>query len=308
MTGVAASGDGPGPGRVGAWILAARPKPLPVAVVPIVVGSAVAYAEVSEFSISVGLVAALCAVLIQIGTNLHNDVSDFSSGTDDPAPRLGPRRATAEGWLKPSAVARGAAVSFATAFLIGLYLVSIGGWPIFLLGVVSIAAGYAYSSGPWPIAYTCLGELIVLGFFGLAAVGGTYYLQSGGQLTSAAVLGGAAIGLPAAAVLTVNNTRDLENDRRAGRRTFPVLFGPSASHVQYATFLFVSIVIAMATALRTGAGFWTAGCLAMLPWAYRLQADFRLASGAEEHNRLLAATARFGLVLGLILATILIAS
>ncbi|UCC13754.1 MAG: 1,4-dihydroxy-2-naphthoate polyprenyltransferase [Gammaproteobacteria bacterium] len=294
------------PGKLGAWILAARPKTLPVAVVPVVVGSAIAFAETTMFSMSVAVIAMLCALLIQIGTNLHNDVSDFERGADDPATRLGPRRATAEGWLQPAVVSRAAAVSFASAFFIGLYLVAIGGWPILLLGIISITAGYAYSGGPRPIAYTCFGEAFVLAFFGLAAVGGTYYLQASGLLTGAAMLGGIAIGLPAAAVLVVNNTRDLDEDRCAGRRTFPVVFGKSASRIEYAGFMFASLLLAWATAWRLGAGAWAAVCLVMLPWAYRLCRRFRMASDPNDFNELLAATARFGLSLGAVLAFVLV--
>ena len=294
------------PGKSGAWILAARPKTLPVAVVPVVVGSAMAFAETSMFSVSIVIVAMLCALLIQIGTNLHNDVADFERGADDPATRLGPRRATAEGWLQPRTVNLAAAVSFAAAFFIGLYLVAIGGWPILLLGITSIAAGYAYSGGPRPIAYTCFGEAFVLAFFGLAAVGGTYYLQASGRLTGAALLAGIVVGLPAAAVLVVNNTRDVDEDRRAGRRTFPVMFGKTASHIQYSGFLIASILLASATAWRAGAGPWAAGCLLMSPWAYRLGRCFRVASDPAVFNQLLAATARFGLCLGAVLSLLLI--
>lgn len=298
--------DASEPGKPGAWVLAARPKTLPVAVVPVVVGSAVAFAETTMFSVSIAVVAMLCALLIQIGTNLHNDVADFERGADDPATRLGPRRATAEGWLQPRAVNLAAAISFAAAFFIGLYLVAIGGWPILLLGVTAIAAGYAYSGGPRPIAYTCFGEVFVLAFFGLAAVGGTYYLQASGRLTGAALLAGIAVGLPAAAVLVVNNTRDLDADRRAGRRTFPVMFGKTASHIQYSGFLLASILLASATAWQAGAGVWAAGCLLMSPWVYRLDRCFREASAPGVFNQLLAATARFGLCLGAVLSLLLV--
>ncbi len=298
--------DASEPGKPGAWVLAARPKTLPVAVVPVVVGSAMAFAETSMFSVSIVVVAMFCALLIQIGTNLHNDVADFERGADDPATRLGPRRATAEGWLQPRAVNLAAAISFAAAFFIGLYLVAIGGWPILLLGVTAIAAGYAYSGGPRPIAYTCFGEVFVLAFFGLAAVGGTYYLQASGRLTGAALLAGIAVGLPAAAVLVVNNTRDLDADRRAGRRTFPVMFGKTASHIQYSGFLLASILLASATAWQAGAGAWAAGCLLMFPWAYHLGRCFREASAPGVFNQLLAATARFGLCLGAVLSLLLV--
>ena len=294
-----------GPATVRAWLLAARPRTLPVALVPVLVGSALAYADAGRFSLTVLLVAALCAVLIQIGTNLHNDVSDYERGADDPASRRGPRRATAEGWLHPEHVRRGAAIVFATAFFIGLYLVYLSDWRIFVVGVVSIMAGYAYSGGPWPIAYSCLGEFFVLLFFGWVAVGGTYYVHAPGPLTTAVILGGAAVGLPAAAVLVVNNTRDRDEDRQAGRRTFPVVFGLAASRIQYQALVLSSPVLAALTATSAGAGVWALACLLGALPGFGLVRRFREASSGVEFNRLLAETARFGLLVGGILVVVL---
>ena len=301
-------GAASGPGALGAWLLACRPRTLPVALVPVLVGSALAFAEAGRFSFVVLLVAALCATLIQVGTNLHKDVTDYERGADDPTTRVGPRRATAEGWLVPSHVRLGAALAFASAFFIGLYLVYLSDWRIFVVGVVSIMAGYAYSGGPRPIAYTCLGEFFVLLFFGWVAVGGTYYIHAPGPLSAAVLLGGAAIGLPAAAVLVVNNSRDLDDDRRAGRRTFPVLFGRAASRVQYAIFIVSSPVLALLTAKDVGAGDWSWVCLASLPAGLRLIRRFRNAGAGPEYNELLAATARFGLLVGALLVVVLVAT
>jgi len=298
----------PGPGALGAWLLASRPRTLPVALVPVLVGSALAYAETDQFSTAALFIAALCAIMIQVGTNLHNDVADYERGADDPTTRVGPRRATAEGWLAPEQVRRGAAIVFAAAFLIGLYLVYLAGWPIFVVGVVSILAGYAYSSGPRPIAYTCLGEFFVLLFFGWVAVGGTYYVHAPGQPGVSVLLAGAAVGLPAAAVLVVNNTRDVDDDRQAGRRTFPVLFGIAASRLQYTVFVILSPVLAVWTAVHAGAGPWASLCLASLPLASRLSGRFRRAKSGTEFNGLLAATARFGLLVGGILVGVLVAT
>lgn len=308
MNTVPVRGADPGTGTVRAWVLASRPRTLPVALVPVVVGSALAYSEAGAFSGVVLVVAALCAVLIQVGANLHNDVADFERGADDPATRLGPRRATAEGWLAPGQVRRAAAVAFASAFCIGLYLVYLAGWPIFLVGVLSILAGYAYSGGPRPIAYTCLGELFVLIFFGLVAVGGTYYVHAPGHLGWPVALAGATVGLPAAAVLVVNNTRDMEDDRRAGRRTFPVLFGRPASRLQYAAFVLGSPLLAISTAASAGAGAWSWSCLLALPTGYLLVRRFSRAKSGREYNELLAATARFGLLLGIVIVIVLVAA
>lgn len=293
------------PGPLVAWLQAARPKTLPVAVVPVIVGSAVAYAHTGRFAADVFFVALLVALLIQVGTNLHNDAADTEKGADDPATRLGPARASAEGWLPAGRVKSVSMVLFAVAFFSGLYLCTIGGWPIFLLGVTCILAGMAYSGGPWPVAYSCIGELFVWLFFGLAAVGGTYYLQAGGQLHAVALQAGAAIGLPAAAILVVNNTRDIVADRAAGRRTFPVLFGAVASGVEYALLLIGAFAIAGWLSLSVGA--WVLVVFVVLPWAIGLIRRFRGASG-DDYNRLLADTARFQVGFGLLLSAGLVAA
>jgi 1,4-dihydroxy-2-naphthoate octaprenyltransferase len=308
MTGPTGSDGGSRPGAAAAWLLAARPKTLPVAIVPVLVGTVVAYAETGVMSPQVALIAGLCALLIQVATNLHNDVADFRKGADDPATRIGPRRATAEGWLDPATVQRASVATFLAAFFIGLYLVRFGGLTIFVVGVVSILAGYAYSGGPRPISHTCLGELVVWVFFGLVAVGGTYFLHAGGRLSAAAVLAGAAVGMPAAAVLVVNNTRDVEADRRNGRRTFPVVFGTAMSRLQYAAFVTAGPVLASVTALCIGAGAWAWLCLAGLFRSVSLARRFYRTDDGAGFNRLLALTARSGVELGVLLALSLLAS
>ncbi len=308
MTAVPARGTDREPGTLRAWLLASRPRTLPVSLVPVLVGSALAYAGGGRFRWSVLLVATLCAALIQIATNLHNDVADYERGADDPETRVGPRRATAEGWLTPTQVRRGSAVVFGTAFCIGQYLVYLAGWPIFVVGVVSILAGYAYSSGPRPIAYTALGEFFVLLFFGWVAVGGTWFAHTQADPGMLVVLAGAAVGLPAAAVLVVNNTRDVKDDRRAGRRTFPVVYGVPASRLEYALFVVSSPLLAAWTAAATDAGAWALACLVTLPTAFRLTRAFGHATTGAEFNALLAATARYGLLTGAVLVGVLAAT
>jgi 1,4-dihydroxy-2-naphthoate octaprenyltransferase len=295
----------PPPGPIAAWVLASRPRTLPVAVAPILVGSALAWAETGRFRLDVLLVALLVALLIQIATNLHNDASDTRRGADDPATRVGPGRASALGWLPPGRVQTAAVVLFAMAFFCGLYLVSISGWEILALGILCILAGAAYSGGPWPVAYTCLGELFVWLFFGLAAVGGTYYLQSGGQLGTAAFVAGSAVGLPAAGILVVNNTRDVEDDRRAGRRTFPILFGLRASAVEYALLLLGAIPLSLWLAWPHRP--WGLVVLLALPWSLALIRRFRRARDGQDWNALLASTAQFQVGLALLLALGLVA-
>jgi 1,4-dihydroxy-2-naphthoate octaprenyltransferase len=221
--------------RAFAWILAARPGTLSLSLSPVAAGAAIAWAETHRLRWPAVLVAGLAAALIQIGTNLHNDAADFRRGGDGPA-RLGPARATASGLLSAEDVSRGALVCFAVAAAAGFYLAAVGGWPILLIGLVSIACGLAYSSGPCPIAYTPFGELFVLAFFGLAAVGGVGWLACG-RIGLASLVAGAALGLFAAAVLLVNNHRDRVEDARVGRHTLAIAIGPEASRWLYASLM-----------------------------------------------------------------------
>ncbi|MBK1647707.1 1,4-dihydroxy-2-naphthoate octaprenyltransferase [Rhabdochromatium marinum] len=221
--------------HTGHWISAARPRTLFLAVSPVIAGLALAWFHTGTLAVWTALGTLFGATAIQIGTNLYNDAADFERGTDTPD-RLGPARASAQGWFSSTQVKHAAHLVFLTAFLVGLLLVIRGGWPIFLLGLAAILAGYAYTSGPKPIAYGPYGELFVLAFFGIAAVAGTYYLQSL-QLSAAALLLGSACGLPSAAVLVLNNYRDFDTDQRAGRRTLNHLLGKARARQLYAALL-----------------------------------------------------------------------
>lgn len=214
-----------------AWVLASRPKTLAAAAVPVVVGTAVAWHD-DEFSLLPALVALICAGLIQIGTNFANDYFDAESGADN-EDRLGPTRAVQSGLLSPAAVRRATILTFGAAFIIGLYLVVIGGWPILALGVASIIAGLAYTGGPYPLGYNGLGDVFVFVFFGLAAVVGTYYVQAL-ALSPQAFAAAIPIGLLSTAILVVNNYRDIDTDRAAGKNTLAVRLGPAATRWQYA--------------------------------------------------------------------------
>ena len=224
------------------WWMAARPATLTASIAPVIVGTAHAVRDGAPHWTAAA--AALAgAVLIQVGTNLVNDVEDFERGADDEH-RTGPLRAVERGLLTPAQVRRAALLCFATAAAVGSYLVYVCGWPILLLGVASIASGIAYTAGPSPLAYLGLGDVFVFVFFGLAAVGGTYFVQAG-AITAPVLLSGTAIGALATAILAVNNTRDVDNDRRAGKRTLAVRLGPAATRAEYA----VLIGIAIATPL-----------------------------------------------------------
>lgn len=280
-----------------AWFLACRPKTLSVSLSPVLVGSAIAWHDTHTLLWLPLLAAALGAAFIQIGTNLFNDVGDFLRGTDTPD-RLGPKRATAEGWLTPGMVKTGAWLSFAQAFLCGIYLVWHGGWPIVAIGLASLAAGWAYTGGPKPIAYGPLGEVFVFIFFGLIAVGGSYYLQTL-SLTPTALLAASLVGLHAAAVITVNNYRDLDGDARSGKLTLAVRLGRPATRNIYVGEMLAPFLL---LPLLSGLGWRAALPLLALPLAIKLIVRFRRETPGPGFNVLLAATAGLQLIFAVLLS------
>ena len=205
------------------WILATRPVTLTAAIIPVLAGAALACADQAAMRWTLFWLALLGAILIQIGTNFVNDAKDFERGTDT-GERLGPLRVTQAGLLTAPVVMRGAWIAFALATLCGIPLVIAGGMPIVAIGLGSIIAAYAYTGGPYPLGYHGFGELFVILFFGVIAVGGTYYLQTG-SLNMHAVLGGLAIGCLSSVLLAVNNLRDESGDRISGKKTLVVRFG-----------------------------------------------------------------------------------
>ena len=281
-----------------AWWLAIRPKTLSVCAVPVVFGTALAYFEQGHLLWWPALAALLAAMLIQIGTNLYNDVGDFERGADT-AERLGPPRATAQAWLSARAVRRGARAAFALALLMGAALVAWGGWPILLIGIASLISGWAYTGGRWPIAYSPLGELFVLMFFGVVAVGGTYYLQTF-SLSFAALLAGVMLGSFAAAVITVNNTRDIPTDAVVQKRTLAVRLGRSAMNTVYALELLLPFVLLPWFAVQTNLAWRMALPVIAGVLAVTLYRRFCAAQGAA-FNALLAATAQLQWVFAVLL-------
>ena len=262
-----------------AWILAIRPATLMAAVGPVAVGTALAPADGAAHAPAA--VAALAgALLIQVGTNLVNDLADFRRGADDDD-RLGPARAVQKGWLGQRAVAWGAALSFLAAVGVGTYLVSRG-----------VTAGSAYTAGPFPLGYHGLGDVFVLAFFGLAAVCGTYYVQAL-TVTPATVAAALAVGAPTTAILVVNNLRDRNTDARAGKRTLAVRFGATFARLEYAGLLAMAYIVAAAQ------GWWVP--FASLPFALVQVRALRTADGVAL-NPHLGRTAGLGLLFSLLLA------
>jgi 1,4-dihydroxy-2-naphthoate octaprenyltransferase len=202
--------------------MAARPRTLPAAIAPVLVGTALAIHD-DEFKLLAFLAALLGAILIQIGTNLSNDYSDARRGADT-EDRLGPVRVTAGGLVPPRQVLVATYITFGLAVLVGLYLVAVAGPEVLLIGAASILAGVLYTGGPRPYGYEGLGEVFVFTFFGLVAVAGTYYVQAE-ELPWEAFVFAVPVGLLAMAILIVNNVRDMDTDRRAGKRTLAVRLG-----------------------------------------------------------------------------------
>ena len=279
--------------RPALWILAARIKTLGLSVVPVVAGAGYAALHGGTWRPGITLAAMLSAMAIQIGTNLWNDAADAARGIDGPE-RLGPPRVTALGLLSAAHVRLAAAIAFGVAAILGLELAFAGGWPIIALGACSLAMGYLYSMGPYPLSGTPLGEALVVLFFGIAAVAGTVWLN-GVPIDAQAIALGAVIGLPAAAVLLVNNHRDRVTDARAGRRTLAILIGQQASRGLYAALLMLSLAGAIVIAGPGSAG-WLAFALPAVLGA-RLIRDMARAPVSPALNRLIAGTSLYQMLL-----------
>jgi 1,4-dihydroxy-2-naphthoate octaprenyltransferase len=222
----------PGTKRAGVreWMHAARPPTLPAAVVPVVVGTALAQSQ-HHFMLVPFLATLLAALLIQIGTNFANDYADFTKGADTAA-RIGPARITGSGLVQPEIMKRAAIVSFGASCALGVYLITVGGWPILIIGLASVVAGAGYTVGRLAFGYYGLGDIVCFTFFGLIAVMGTYYVQSG-SVSQASLLASIPVGCLVTAILVVNNVRDMDTDRIARKRTLAVMIGRRATRTEY---------------------------------------------------------------------------
>lgn len=254
----------PAVSRVRAWVHAARIPTLAAAVVPVAVGSALA-ARDHVFRWGPAAAALWGALFIQLGTNLVNDLGDYHRGTDTRA-RLGPPRVLAMGWLTVSDVRRGILLCFIAAAIAGVYLAWAAGWLVIAIGLASIAAGVAYTAGPSPLAYNGSGDLFVFLFFGVVAVCGTYFVHAR-TLSPDAVLAAIPVGALATAILVVNNTRDLEGDRLAGKRTLAVRLGRTGARLEYVALLGTAFAVPTALVITGRAGPWALVPLLTAPLA-----------------------------------------
>jgi 1,4-dihydroxy-2-naphthoate polyprenyltransferase len=273
----------------GVWLMAARPRTLSAALSPVLVGTAIAhrFGALRPLPALLALLASLC---IQVGTNFANDYSDFKHGAD--ANRVGPTRVTQSGLVAPRTVKHAAWIAFGISGVLGIALAALSGWPIIAIGVASIAAGWLYTGGPWPLGYHGLGDLFVFVFFGLVATCGTAYAQAL-FVPREAWVAGAAVGSLATAILVVNNLRDRQTDAKVGKNTLAVTLGAAASRAQY-------VVLAVAPfALALGLG--TAWPLLALPAALPALRTVLKEEGAAL-NRGLGQTARLQILYSVLLA------
>lgn len=285
---------------LGPWIAAARPKTLTAAVVPVVVGSVLGaqLAPGGEFAWFVSFAALVSATAIQIGTNFFNDVIDFEKGADTAA-RIGPTRITQSGAAAPKVVYRAAVAMFIVALLFGVYLVWRGGAPILVIGLCSLLFGYAYTGGPFPLAYRGLGDLFVLLFFGVVAVGGMVFLHTGGW-PAAALVAGVQIGALAVVLIAINNLRDRETDIAVNKRTLAVWLGERGAKVEIAGLLIAPFVVGVywLTTPLSWAGILP---LVLLPHALRVAREIWALKPSAELNRYLGKSAFIHLAFGILL-------
>jgi 1,4-dihydroxy-2-naphthoate octaprenyltransferase len=291
---------------LGIWLLAIRPKTLPAAAAPVVTGSALAFAA-HDLRWGPALAALLGALLLQIASNLANDVFDYERGADQ-GERLGPIRVTQSGLLTPGQVKRCLLIVIGLSILVGLYLIWAAGWPVMLIGLAAILAAVAYTGGPFPLAYHGLGDLFVFIFFGLVATLGTYYVQVL-ALSPAAWALGVALGLLIVNILVVNNLRDLENDRRTGKRTLAVRLGPDRTRLEYLLCLSGAYLIPLLAAIMGWTSYWGLLSWITLPKAISLVRALYTRQG-RAHNQTLAGTGQLALwyalsfAAGIMLATL----
>ncbi len=281
------------------WWQAFRPKTLTAALIPVVVGTAltISHGEIVKWWIT--LFAALSATFIQIGTNLVNDALDHKKGADT-SERLGPTRVTSSGLMSYRKVMWAAVLAFGFAMMFGIPLVLFGGWPIIAIGIVSLILGYAYTGGPYPLAYVGLGDLFVILFFGLVAVSGTYYLQTH-EWTFEAVIAGLQIGFLATTLIAINNLRDMNQDAKVNKRTMAVRLGLKGARIEIASLFILSFLLGFYWLTQK---MWMAAVLPWLSWplAYMIIRDCFRHEPGPIYNQLLAKSALVHMLFGVLLS------
>ena len=286
-------------GALRLWVMAARPRTLPAAVAPVLVGTALAGSE-HVFRPLAFVCALIGSVFIQIGTNLSNDYSDARRGADT-EDRLGPVRVTAGGLMPPRQVLVGTYVAFGIAVAAGAYLVAIAGWQLLVVGAASILAGVLYTGGPRPYGYEGLGEVFVFLFFGVVAVVGSYYVQTERLIWEAFALA-VPVGLLVSSILVVNNLRDIETDRRAGKRTLAVRIGRTRTRRLFALMIAIAFVSPIVIWLAGGLSAWLLLALVSAPLAPPLMRTVGTRTDGPALNGALADSGRLVAVFSMLLA------
>lgn len=289
------------PSALQAWMLAIRPRTLPAGAIPVVLASALAAADQS-FSPVPALVALVCALGIQVATNFINEIYDFRKGADT-SERLGPTRTVAAGIISEKTMIRVSAALLISVFLLGLSLVWIGGWPILLIGLLSMLFAWAYTGGPFPIAYSGLGDVFVFIFFGLVAVGGAYYVQAL-ALPMPVLVAAAAPGAFSVNILLVNNIRDIDTDRRVGKMTLPARIGAARARMLYVLLAVVAYAVPFFM-VHAGYSVWCLLSLLSLPLAVGMVRKLYRSEG-RELNMVLAGTGKVLTLHGLLFSAGLI--
>lgn len=279
------------------WMEAARLRTLPASFVPVLTGASLAWHD-GLFRAPATLTALACAVLIQVGTNFANDYFDFIKGADR-TDRVGFQRASATGSIAPKRMLSAALGSFSLAFLLGLYLVWLSGWPIFVIGILSITAGVLYTGGPFPLAYNGLGDLFVFLFFGVAAVSGTYYVNAL-SWSIPSLWASVAVGALSVMILVTNNYRDVHTDRRAGKNTLVVLLGERFARWQYLVLALIAFAIPPHFHIRESYDATVLLPMLLLPWAMFLVMRFWRESDKHRFNAILVRTAQLMTLFGIL--------
>lgn len=281
------------------WILASRPKTLPAAAAPVIIGAAMAW-QAGLFHLGAALAALWGALWIQIGTNFANDYFDHLKGADT-ADRLGPTRVTSAGLASPGHMRIAIVTAFALAFAAGIYLVVRGGWPVVVIGLSSILFGILYTGGPYPLGYHGWGEVFVLVFFGPVAVAGTWYVQTL-RFALEPVIVGLAPGLLSCAILIVNNLRDIDQDRVAGKKTLAVRFGRTFARIEYSACLALPLVVAILMLSKKSNLFWTIAPVVFAIPAGRLVRVIWTSTDGGALNRALAESGQLLFIFSLLFA------
>ncbi len=279
------------------WWLAARPKTLPAAAAPVILGAALAFYD-GSFRLLPGAAALLGSLLLQIGANLANDVFDYYRGADS-GERLGPMRVTSAGLASPRQVLAAMWLVFACSAALGVYLMSISGWPVILIGLFAIAAAVGYTGGPLPYGYLGMGDLFVFLFFGPVAVCGSYYVMAK-TISPLAVWASLPVGLLTVAILVVNNLRDIDTDRKANKRTLAVRLGVQATRRQYLACVAAAYALVVMMWVAGIAPAWVLLVGLSVPQAFRMIQLVNTTQGGAL-NRVLAGTGQLDLNFAILL-------